>query len=283
MLLEGIETLLVLADAKTMSRAGSLLYISQSAVSKRINNLEKKLGKKLIEPQGKYIRLTNEAQVLIENIGPSFNELRGQIYEQSLGDGNNVPIKIDCSETLISGYFSDFLASEIKSDQHIVLSTNHTPRIVEHVKSGKATMGLCAGFFPKHTGLLTFHLFNEKFYILSREPLEQLPKHLITTDLTNPANSYQYAVLEKLKIPPIMQLDSYTAAAHLALSGAAPALIPLSIINTLSIDKSKVHSFPQLDELNRPINICIRQNNYNLLRIKSIVKRFCDYSNNMSF
>jgi hypothetical protein len=46
MLLEGIETLLVLSKAKTMSRTGSLLYISQSAVSKRIANLEKKLGKK---------------------------------------------------------------------------------------------------------------------------------------------------------------------------------------------------------------------------------------------
>lgn len=47
MLLEGIETLLVLSKEKTMSRTGSQLYISQSAVSKRIANLEKKLGKKL--------------------------------------------------------------------------------------------------------------------------------------------------------------------------------------------------------------------------------------------
>ena len=60
MLLEGIETLLVLSKAKTMSRTGSLLYISQSAVSKRIANLEKKLGKKLVEPSGtvSYTHLT---------------------------------------------------------------------------------------------------------------------------------------------------------------------------------------------------------------------------------
>lgn len=45
MLLEGIETLLILSKEKTMSRTGSQLYISQSAVSKRISNLEKKLGK----------------------------------------------------------------------------------------------------------------------------------------------------------------------------------------------------------------------------------------------
>lgn len=46
MLLEGIETLLVLSKEKTMSRTGSVLYLSQSAVSKRITKLEKRLGKK---------------------------------------------------------------------------------------------------------------------------------------------------------------------------------------------------------------------------------------------
>ncbi|GAM62698.1 transcriptional regulator [Vibrio ishigakensis] len=50
MLLEGIETLIVLSKHKTMSKAGSQLYISQSAVSKRISNLEKRLNKKLVEP-----------------------------------------------------------------------------------------------------------------------------------------------------------------------------------------------------------------------------------------
>ncbi|GAL21470.1 transcriptional regulator LysR family [Vibrio maritimus] len=77
MLLEGIETLLVLAQEKTMGRAGSRLYISQSAVSKRIANLEKRLGKTLIEPEGRQIKLTAEAEALIERVGPSLNELRG--------------------------------------------------------------------------------------------------------------------------------------------------------------------------------------------------------------
>lgn len=278
MLLEGIETLLVLAEAKTMSKTGSLLFISQSAVSKRIHNLEKKIGKKLIEPQGRYVRLTNDANTLIDNIGPLFDELRGQIYEQSLSDHSKSIIKIDCSETLISGYFSGLLASEIQSDRYITLSTNHTPRIIENVKSGKATMGLCAGFLPLHTGLLTFHLFDEHFYILSNTPLASLPDQVITTDLSNSANAYQSVILDKLNIKPAMQLDSYNAAVHLALSGAAPALIPLSIIHTLSIDSAKVHRFSELDELIRPVHICVRQNNYNLSRVKGLVQKFRDYA-----
>ncbi len=81
MLLEGIETLLVLAEEGTMSRTGSHLYISQSAVSKRIAKLEATLGTKLIIPAGRLKTLTPDAHALIKNVGPSFNEIRGLIFE----------------------------------------------------------------------------------------------------------------------------------------------------------------------------------------------------------
>ncbi|EGU21309.1 transcriptional regulator, LysR family [Vibrio mimicus SX-4] len=106
MLLEGIETLLVLSKEKTMSRTGSQLYISQSAVSKRIANLEKKLGKKLIVPAGRHIKLTADAEQLIASIGPTFNELHGLIFEQQTLE-DNTPIRMDCSETLVAGYLGE--------------------------------------------------------------------------------------------------------------------------------------------------------------------------------
>ncbi|GAA0312038.1 LysR family transcriptional regulator [Psychrobacter aestuarii] len=277
MLLEGIETLLVLSEAKTMSKTGSLLFISQSAVSKRIHKLEKKLGKKLIEPQGRYVRLTHDAMALIESVGPTFNELRGQIHDQSMMDNHKTPIHIDCSETLIFGYFSDLLAAAIQQDKHLILSTNHTPIILENVKSGKATIGLSAGHLPNHTGLLTFHLFDEPFYIISQQPLTDLPATLITTDLSNPANAYQSAVLDTLGITPLMQLDSYHAAARLALSGAAAALMPLSIIRGLGIHSAHTHSFSALDALVRPVSVCVRQKNYSINRVQQLVKTLCDY------
>ena len=58
MLLEGLETLCLLASEGTMAKVASRLYINQSAVSKRIAQLEQRLGKKLVEPDGRQIRLT---------------------------------------------------------------------------------------------------------------------------------------------------------------------------------------------------------------------------------
>lgn len=275
MLLEGIETLLVLSKAKTMSRAGSLLYISQSAVSKRIANLEKKLGKKLIAPEGRNVKLTPDAINLIDSIGPTFNELRGLIYEQQAVEENSI-IKLDCSETLVAGYLSDALGQWFKHDPYIRLSTNHTPRIIEHVQSGKAHIGVCAGHLPAHHNLTTFHLLDEPFNIVYSQNLVTLPEVIITNDLNNTANTYQLAILNRLNIQPIMQMDSYTAAAQLALSGIAPALVPLSVIKTLNIDACYCHHFEQLKPLYRPIHICSRPSSLRNERIKTLIESIAD-------
>ncbi|WP_407832699.1 LysR family transcriptional regulator [Vibrio rotiferianus] len=275
MLLEGIETLLVLSKEKTMSRTGSQLYISQSAVSKRIANLEKKLGKKLIEPSGRHIKLTSDAIALISTIEPTFNELRGQIHDQQELEDSSL-IKMDCSETLVAGYLCLIMEERLAQDPYLRISTNHTPRIVENVKSGKATLGFCAGYLPPHHGLMSYHLADEPFSIISRHELTKMPKAILTNDLNNPANTYQQAVLSKHNIQPLMEMDSYTAAAQLALGGMAPALIPRSIIKTLNIAEEYCYNFEELAPLIRPIHICLRHNAYRNERVKTVIEAIVD-------
>lgn len=275
MLLEGIETLLVLSKAKTMSRTGSLLYISQSAVSKRIANLEKRLGKKLILPDGRNVQLTQDGINLIESIGPTFNELRGLIYEQQSVVDNSI-LSLDCSETLVAGYLAEIFGQHVQRDPHITITTNHTPRIIEHVQSGKAHLGVCAGYLPTHHGLITYHLLDEPFYIVSASRLDCLPQAIITNDLNNSANTYQLAILDKLNMHPVMQMDSYSAAAQLALSGIAPALVPLSVVKTLKIDATHCHHFEQIKPLYRPIHICVRSASLRNPRIKAVIEVMAD-------
>ncbi|EFP95511.1 LysR family transcriptional regulator [Vibrio caribbeanicus ATCC BAA-2122] len=275
MLLEGIETLLVLSKTKTMSRAGSHLYISQSAVSKRIANLERKLGKKLILPDGRNIQLTRDAQNLIESIGPTFNELRGLINEQQLIEQHST-LKFDCSETLVSGLLTNVFRVLFSRDPNFKISTNHTPRIVENVKSGRAHVGVCAGYLPPQHGLMTFHLFDEPSILISDQKLTKLPSKIITNDLSNPAYSYQLNKLTTLGIVPIMEMDSYIASAKLALAGVAPALVPVSIINVLKIDPSFCFYFKPLKSLARPLHICLRHSSYKNGRIKTLADYITD-------
>ncbi|MGO2323364.1 LysR substrate-binding domain-containing protein [Vibrio casei] len=275
MLLEGIETLLVLSNEKTMSRVGSQLYISQSAVSKRIALLEKKLGKKLIVPDGRHVRLTADAQELIMNIGPTFQELQGQIFDQHTFQDDTL-INLDCSETLVAGYLNGMMGEYLKRDPAIRISTHHTPRIVERVQSGKATVGFCAGHISMLHGLKALHLWDEPFVIVSRDSIYDLPKQLITNDLSNPANRYQLDILSQLGINALMEMDSYTASAQLALGGVASALVPLSVIKTLNIEPKYCFNFPELVPLFRPINLCLRSNTHRNERVKEMIAAIAD-------
>ncbi|MEC6815995.1 LysR family transcriptional regulator [Photobacterium toruni] len=275
MLLEGIETLLVLAEEGTMSRTGSRLYISQSAVSKRIAKLETTLGTKLIIPAGRLIKLTPDAHALINNVGPSFNEIRGLIFEHQNLDDQTI-ITIDCSETLIAGYLSNVLGHYFQHDKYISISTHHTPIIVENVQSGKATIGFCAGHLPTQYRFLAQHLMDEPFKVVFNQPLTTLPKAIITNDLKNPSNISQAAILQKQGIMPLMEMDSYTASAQLALAGMAPALVPNSIVNTLKINAKYCFEFEELAELTRPIYLIYRQNSYKSPRVKTIIETIAD-------
>ncbi|MCW8345234.1 MULTISPECIES: LysR family transcriptional regulator [Vibrio] len=275
MLLEGIETLLVLSQEKTMSRTGSRLYIGQSAVSKRIANLEKRLGKKLIEPDGRQIKLTPDALDLIERIGTSVNELKGLISEEQQHSDQTL-IRIDCSETLVAGYLSEFISPLLAQDPYLTITTNHTPRIVEHVRSGDAMIGFCAGHLSAKLGLHATHLFDEPFKIVSHQPLNCAPKTLITNDLNNPANTYQAALLQQSQIVPCMQMDSYTAAAQLAIKGAGPALVPMSIIKTLHIDEALCFDFAFLSALTRPIHLIYRPTALKNNRAKTVIETIED-------
>ncbi|MEL6116526.1 LysR family transcriptional regulator [Photobacterium sp. SP02] len=276
MLLEGVETLLVLAKEGTMSRAGSRLYISQSAVSKRIARLEQRLGKKLIVPDGRNIKLTPDAQALVAQVGPGFNELKGQIFDQQ-AIRDHSPIILACSETLVAGYLAALMGRFLKDDPHIVLNTHHTPVIVERVQAGDATVGFCAGHLPAHHGLQARHLFDEPFTLVFNQPLAEAPECLLTNDLSNPANAYQAGLLQQAGIRPLMEMDSYTAAAKLALGGAAPALVPLSVVKTLAIKEQHCQHFAFLDGFVRPIYLCYRQHSYRSERVKHLIETIADF------
>ena len=173
MLLEGLETLSLLASEGTMAKVASRLYISQSAVSKRIAQLEQRLGKKLIEPEGRQIRLTPQAKELLERVAPSLAEMKGVLADsQDLADQS--PLPIACSETLLAGYLAHFMRDYLERDPHLALSTHHTPVILARVRSGDALLGICAGRLPPGHGLGADLLLEEPFYLVG-ETQQSLP------------------------------------------------------------------------------------------------------------
>ncbi|MBR7630608.1 LysR family transcriptional regulator [Aeromonas popoffii] len=280
MLLEGLETLSLLASEGTMAKVASRLYISQSAVSKRIAQLEQRLGKKLIEPDGRQIRLTPQARELLDRVAPSLAEMKGVLADsQTLTD--LTPLPVACSETLLAGYLARFMHDYLGRDPHIALSTHHTPVILARVRSGDALLGICAGRLPPGHGLGAELLLEEPFYLVGSEqdegiPADQRPFELgqghrlkiLTMDLDNPSNRYLREPLTQLGMVPAMELDSYLALIELAKAGIGPVLLPAGLLALVGEPGEKARPLPGLG---RPLHLVYRQSSLKRERIARLV------------
>lgn len=277
MLLEGLETLCLLASEGTMAKVASRLYISQSAVSKRINQLELRLGKKLIEPDGRQIRLTPQARELLARVAPSLAEMKGVLADsQTLTDGS--PLPVACSETLLAGYLARFMHDYLARDPHLALSTHHTPVILARVRGGDALLGICAGRLPPGHGLCAELLLTEPFYLVGDDQdggnrgdqggQDEMRK-ILTMDLENPSNRYLREPLAALGLEPAMELDSYLALIELAKAGIGPVLLPAGLLALVGEQGRRARALPGLG---RPLHLVYRPNSLKRARIVRLVE-----------
>ncbi|ELM3720058.1 LysR family transcriptional regulator [Aeromonas hydrophila] len=273
MLLEGLETLCLLASEGTMAKVASRLYISQSAVSKRIAQLEQRLGKKLVEPDGRQIRLTPQAQELLARVAPSLAEMKGVLADsQTLTD--LTPLPVACSETLLAGYLARFMHDYLRQDPHLALSTHHTPVILARVRSGDALLGICAGRLPPGHGLEARLLLEEPFYLVEGDQREgenadQGLRQILTMDLDNPSNRYLREPLAALGLTPAMELDSYLALIELAKAGIGPVLLPAGLLALVGAQGAQARP---LAGLARPLHLVYRPNSLKRVRIAQLVQ-----------
>ncbi|WP_108651146.1 LysR family transcriptional regulator [Dongshaea marina] len=275
MLFEELETLLELSRQGSMGKTAGQLYVSQSAVSKRIANLERRLGRPLIEPSGRKIELTAHAHRLLDRLEPALGQLKGVLFDET-EQAQDSPMILACSETLVAGLVAPALAEYYRRDPWLRVATYHTPVIASRVQSGEAALGLCAGYLGEISGVSVECLAMEPFWLVSPSRLCEKPRALITNDLSNPANRYQAGVLQQHGIEPLMQLDSYTASAELALAGVAPALVPQSIVRALQIDAQHCHEFGFLEQLKRPISLCYRHAALQRDRVRQLAQTIRD-------
>jgi DNA-binding transcriptional LysR family regulator len=89
------------AKSGSFSEAAQKLYISQSAVSQAIKNLEEKIGEQLFFRKPRNVKLTNEGQLLFKHIEQAYNFIKAgenKIYEmQNMNYGE---IRIGVSDTV---------------------------------------------------------------------------------------------------------------------------------------------------------------------------------------
>ena len=101
---------LVAADTGHFTRASELLFITQSALTKAINNLESELGAPLFEKKGRNIKLTVYGESFYENVSGAAEELNGGVRKiHDMIDLKSGSISVSATYTMCAEYLPNII------------------------------------------------------------------------------------------------------------------------------------------------------------------------------
>ena len=144
------------------------MRLTQSAVSKRIQALERELRMKLIEPDGRKVKLTSSAYKFLNKARPLIIELKNLSFHDDSVNMSSFALGLSDS---IAGSFGPLIVSKtqkklknIKLDLHV----HRSLMLIENIILGKYQMGICTEF-EMRKDLVSLHLFDEPLVLVSNE------------------------------------------------------------------------------------------------------------------
>lgn len=139
------KTFFVVAQEGSISRAAELLFITQPAVSRAIQQLEEKSGCALFFRTPKGVKLTKEGSTLYQYIEQAFNFI--QLGEKKLAEVKELEmgeVTIGVSDTICKHYLLPHLKSfnQTFPGVRIHVANHTTPVIIDMLKNGKIDLGI---------------------------------------------------------------------------------------------------------------------------------------------
>lgn len=105
-----IEDLLALEQEKSISQAAAIRHVTQSAFTRRIQNIESTLGFQILKRHSKNIDFTEAGQVLLASSKNIKNQLNTTInYLEKSVKNNELTVKFCVSHSLITQFFPRFI------------------------------------------------------------------------------------------------------------------------------------------------------------------------------
>lgn len=281
-MLDALETLGLLGELGTMGRVATRLRVTQSAVSKRVAALEHELGGRLIEREGRRVRLTPKALELIGRAQPLLAELRGALAGETHLERGRIALGI--SESILTSWGPYAIADvqRAQPDATLILHTHRSPVALDAVRSGELQLALVAGNAERGDGLAAEHVLDEELVVLGlprhtklraslRAPRELPVLSIERSSGTQRALEPQLRALRArgLGLTIARELQSYAAIVQLARAGLGPALVPWPLARALGATRADVASLPS-PGLTRPVVMVARKTTW----ARPLVARF---------
>lgn len=160
----------VLAEEKNMRKAAERLFLSQPALSLRLQSLEKEWNTKLFLRSQKGLTPTPEGEMVIE-FASSMIDQKEELYEaiQSLTSKVHGTLKIACASIVGQNWLPKVLKDFVQTypEAKISLLTGWSSEIVKSIYDGESHVGIVRGQ-TDWKGPKT-HLFRDTLYLVDKE------------------------------------------------------------------------------------------------------------------
>ena len=235
-----LEAFVQVAAHRSFSRAAEALQITQPSVTARIQGLERDLGERLFERNGRGVRLTDVGTSFLPHAQRVLKALHdGRDAVQSLGRLEMGTLRLGAAPT-ISTYVLPGLIKEFRSRYpglEVSVRTEYSDQIVQMVLADEVQMGLERTI--THPDVVTVRLYEDEVVLVAgpKHPfagrasvsIEEVGQRGLI--MFNRGSGYYTLVNNALReagvlVSPIMELDNMEATKKMVEEGLGIAMLP---------------------------------------------------------
>jgi DNA-binding transcriptional LysR family regulator len=274
-MLEGIEALIALERFGTVSEAAVRLRLTQSALSKRLQNLQKHMGVALFERDGRRLRLTAQGMDFVERARPVYADLRALSETVRVGAPAHLSVALADS---IAASWGPRVMREALSETPELRASLHAHRsvlVIESVRLGRYHVGLSTDVTGPRDLI---------HYPLVEEPMVQIYAGLRTrADPQRPlisieANSATWRAIEPqlrrrhhtLLARTLVPVETFSAAVQMVRADFGDGLVPLGLVLELGLGPE---CYRRVTGVRRPISLLTRKTVNGLQEFKLLRER----------
>lgn len=167
------------AQARSFSRAGDMIGLSQSAVSHSVKELEQQIGVRLLDRTTREVVLTEAGQQLAARLERLLDELGSTLREAGrVGQQLTGTVRVAASQTISAHLIPQCIASSNRRYPEIDFVLHDRPQqwVLESIRHGEVDFGIVIDPGPA-SDLQSEEILEEPFFLLCRKdhPWAQLP------------------------------------------------------------------------------------------------------------
>lgn len=267
-ILDGIEALATLERFGTVSEAATRLRLTQSAVSKRLQALQRSVGFRIVEPEGRRLRLTAEALGLLERARPLLAELRALAAPGLAEEVSSFSLAL--ADSIAASWGPAVVAQALRGlgGVQVTLHAHRSVLLLESVRLGRYQVGLSTEAPPPPDVLL---------YPVTEEPLVHVHSSLGTKPgpdnpliTIEPGSATWRAVEAQLRQhqPELLRrqlvpVESFSAALQMVKAGFGDGMVPLGLALEMGLPP---RSYRELVGVKRRVCLLTRKTVHHLER-----------------